>query len=206
METITGGVDTHSAVHCVAAVDSLGRLLGWNEFPASEVGYEELLGWLRRQGDLQSVGVEGTGAYGAGLARFLTRRGVRVLEVARPDRRQRRNRGKSDPLDAEAAARSVLAGTATVTPKGGDGPIEAIRALRVERLGAQKARTAGLNTLRGMVVTAPEILHEQLAPLRSGRRLLAACSNLRPDLARVDDSVQATKLALRTIARRVRNL
>ena len=145
MEAVIGGVDTHSAVHCVAAVDSMGRLLGVSEFPASVDGYEQLLNWLRHRGAVQRVGVEGTGAYGAGLARFLADHGVTVLEVARPDRRQRRNRGKSDPLDAEAAARSVLAGTATVVPKGGDGPIEAVRALRVARVGAKKARTAGLN-------------------------------------------------------------
>ena len=143
---------------------------------------------------------------GAGLARYLTEHGVTVLEVARPDRRQRRNRGKSDPLDAEAAARSVLAGTATVVPKGGDGPIEAVRALRVARVGAKKARTAGLNTLRAMVITAPIFLREQLGSFRSGRQLLAACISFRPDLERIDDPTQATKLALRAIARRVRDL
>ena len=158
------GVDTHTAVHCAAVLDRSGRLLGTQEFAASAVGYGRLLRWAGTFGQVDAVGVEGTGAYGAGLARHLADQGVTVLEVPRPDRRLRRNRGKSDPLDAEAAARAVLAGTATVAPKQADGPVEAIRALRIAKLGAIKAKTAATNTLRSMIVTAPEPLRANCRP------------------------------------------
>ena len=114
---VIGGVDTHGRTHHAAAIDQQGRLLGDREFPADSGGYRQLLGWLRRHGNLDMVGVEGTGSYGAGLTRFLLDRGINVVEVDRPDRRTRRQRGKSDPIDAEAAARAVLAGTATAPAK-----------------------------------------------------------------------------------------
>ena len=113
---VIGGVATHGRTHHAAAIDQQGRLLGDREFPADSGGYRQLLGWLRRHGNPDTVGVEGTGSYGAGLTRFLLDHGVNVVEVDRPDRRTRRQRGKSDPIDAEAAARAVLAGTATARP------------------------------------------------------------------------------------------
>jgi transposase len=203
---IIGGVDTHAAVHCAAAIDTTGRLIGTAEFPATETGYQRLSRWLRSHGQLQAVGVEGTGAYGAGLARYLRTEPVTVIEVARPDRRLRRNHGKSDPLDAEAAARAVLAGTATTVPKTADGPVEAIRALRIARLGAIKAKTAATNTLRAMVITAPQPLRSQLPSAGLPSTIIAACARLRPDLDRLDDPTQATKAALRSIATRARGL
>ncbi len=124
---VVGGVDTHSATHHAAIVDEQGRLLGDAEFPATPNGYAQLLSFMQALGRLDRVGVEGTGAYGAGLARHLHERGVVVLEVPRPDRRLRRQRGKSDPIDAEAAARAALAGDTAGTPKLATGPIEAIR-------------------------------------------------------------------------------
>ena len=123
------------------------------EFPATARGYEQLLSWLRSFGRLWAVGVEGTGSYGAGLARHLTEQGVRVVEVNRPDRRQRRAQGKSDALDAYAAADAVLSGRACATPKLGTGIVEAIRALHITRAGAVKARTAAMNELRSLLVT-----------------------------------------------------
>lgn len=129
-----------------------------------------------------------------------------MLEVPRPERRLRRNAGKSDPIDAEAAARAVLAGTAHVAPKLANGRIEAIRALRVARGGALRAKTAATNSLRSLVVTVPEPLRAQLEVHRSAVRLVSACLGLRPDRRRIDDSVHATKLALRSIAARVRAL
>ena len=203
---IIGGVDTHAATHCAAAIDSTGCLLGIAEFPATDVGYGRLTRWLGSHGQLRSVGVEGTGAYGAGLARHLRREQVTVLEVARPDRRLRRNHGKSDSIDAEAAARSVLAGTATVIPKRADGPVEAIRALRVARLGAVKAKTAATNTLRSMLITAPEPLRAQLPAAGLPNKIIDACALLRPDTDHLDDPTQATKAALRSIALRARAL
>ena len=115
--TVIGGVDTHRDDHVAATIDSTGRLLGVASFPATGAGYGDLLGWMRGWGDLERVGVEGTGSYGAGLARHLAAEGVGVVEVIRPNRQTRRRRGKSDPADAEAAARAVLSGEATVRPK-----------------------------------------------------------------------------------------
>jgi transposase len=200
------GVDTHSAVHCAAVLDSNGRLLGTAEFAANALGYRRLVTWARRHGQPSAFGVEGTGAYGAGLARHLVSEGLEVREVPRPDRRLRRSRGKSDPIDAEAAARSVLSGAATVAPKLADGPIEAIRALRVARTGAVKARTAATNTLRALLVTAPEILRAQLPSGGLPRALVKACLQLRPDASRLADPVQASKLALRSVAARAQAL
>jgi transposase len=96
--------------HHAAALDDVGRLLGTHEFPATPVGYAQPVDWLQSFGTVTRIGVEGTGSYGAGLTRFLRRRQLRVIEVNRPNRRSRRTRGKSDPLDAESAARRTLAG------------------------------------------------------------------------------------------------
>ena len=109
---ITGGVDTHADMHVAAALDPLGGLLGVREFPATAAGYADLLSWLTGFGDLALVGVEGTGSYGAGLARYLAAAGIRVVEVARADRQDRHRQGKSDPLDAVSAARAALSGRA----------------------------------------------------------------------------------------------
>lgn len=202
---IIGGVDTHVATHHAAVIDGGGRLLDHRQFPATPDGYVQLLRWLRTKGQLEAVGIEGTGAYGAGLARHLASHGVAVVEVPRPDRRLRRQHGKSDPIDAEAAARAVLAGTATVKPKLANGPIEAVRALRVARNGAIKAKTAATDSLHAMVITAPEPLRTQLRGISSAR-LVRACLRLRPDLECLEDPVQAYKHALRSIARRAEAL
>jgi transposase len=197
---VIGGVDTHRDLHVAAAISPVGRPLGHRSFPATPAGYRALLAWLQSLGQLQRVGVEGTGAYGAGLLRHLHQAGVSVVEVDRPDRRTRRTKGKSDPLDAEAAARAALAGTATGIPKGRDGRVEAIRALRVARRGAMKARTAAGNQLGCLVVSAPEPLRGTLRT-RSGKELVVAAAGLRPgpDLT---DAVAATKAALRRVAHR----
>ncbi len=126
---ITGGVDTHTDVHVAAALDPIGGLPGVQEFPATPVGYARLLGWLGGFGTVCLVGIEGTGSYGAGLARHITRGGVRVVEVDRSDRQDRRRQGKSDPLDAISAARAAQSGRACGASKGRDGAVEAIRAL-----------------------------------------------------------------------------
>jgi transposase len=202
---IVGGVDTHTATHHAAVIDLNGRLLADAEFPASPRGYALLLAWMRSKGRLEKVGIEGTGAYGAGLARHLHEHGVTVLEVPRPDRRLRRQHGKSDSLDAEAAARTALAGNASGAPKLATGPIEAIRMLRVARTGAVKAKTAASNTLLGLVITAPEPLRSQLREL-STSQLVDACLRFRPDTANLTDPIQAAKMALRSIAARTRAL
>jgi transposase len=150
---VVGGVDTQGQTHHAAVLDGLGRELGDREFPATATGYAALLGWLQSFGVLARVGVEGTSSYGAGLVRHLHAAGMVVVEVDRPDRRTRRARGKSDPVDAYAAARTALSGARMVVPKAGDGIVEAIRTLRVTRRGAIKARTATINQLKALLVT-----------------------------------------------------
>lgn len=202
---VIGGVDTHGRTHHTGPLDSAGRLLGTAQFDASSRGYRDLLTWLRGLGEIDAVGIEDTGSYGAGLCRLLLSEGVRVIEVERPDRRSRRLRGKSDPIDAEAAARAVMAGTARATPKDRSGVIESIRSLRIARSGAVKARTAALNALKTTVVTSPDCLRASLDML-SPARLLDHCAALRPDRCSLDDPLHAAKLALRTIGRRIHSL
>ncbi|MFC8492935.1 transposase [Streptomyces sp. NPDC057235] len=140
---VIGGIDTHTDVHQAAVIDSVGRHLDTQPFETNLAGYEQLLAWLRAQGEVIAVGMEGTGAYGAELARFLTANGITVVEVDRPDRRARRAHGKSDPIDAYAAATAVLSGRASGTPKSRDGIVEAIGALRVVRRAERRHHNRG---------------------------------------------------------------
>ncbi len=201
---VTGGVDTHGRTHHAAVLDHLGRQLGDREFPTTPSGYRSLLGWVASHGRLERVGIEGTGTYGAALARQLRAAGVQVVEVDRPDRKARRVQGKSDPLYAYSAARFALAGTATGMPKARDGRVEAIRALRVARNSAVKARSQTTNQLKSLLVTAPEQLREQLRDLTT-TALIATCARLWPtgDIASPE---HATKTALRRLARRYQYL
>jgi len=202
-DEITGGVDTHLDVHVAAALNAVGGLLGVESFPATASGYRRLLVWLGRFGTVKVVGVEGTGSYGAGLTRHLQAQGVRVVEVDRPNRQERRRAGKSDPLDAVEAARAAQAGRARGEAKTRTGSVEAIRVLRVARASARKDRTRALNQLRSLVSTAPDELRRDLRGL-SIPRLVKAAGGLRPNNR--TDVVNATKLALRSLARRVRDL
>jgi transposase len=126
------------------------------------------------------VGIEGTSSYSAPLARLLAGGGLEVIEVNRPSRQTRRAQGKSDRIDAEQAARTVLSATATATPKSKNGPVEAIRTLRITRSTAVKARTQTMNALHAIVVTAPDDLREELVRLRK-RTLVNRCARLRPE-------------------------
>jgi transposase len=198
---VAGGVDTHQDTHTAAAVDSAGRLLGHRTFPATGAGYRALLGWLRGLGALLVVGIEGTGAYGAGLARHLGSEGVDMVEVDRPDRKTRRSAGKSDPLDAEAAARAALAQVRTGVPKARHGQVEALRNLRVARRSAVDQRADCQRRIKTLIVTAPEELRARLRALGT-TALLAACATLRPDTIRAGEPEQAAKIALRQLARR----
>ena len=200
--TVVAGVDTHADTHHSAVLDQRGRLLDTAQFPATAQGYRQMLTWIRKRGRLSRVGVEGTGSYGAGLTRYLNAEGVAVIEVNRTNPGTRRRRGKSDPIDAEAAARAVLSGEATATPKDRTGIVEAIRVLRVARSGAVKARTAALNQIKDLITTGPDELRTQLR----GQRLIQAaktCARMRPDTTRLDDPVQATRTALQVIGARV---
>lgn len=197
---IFGGVDTHKQSHVAAAVDAAGRLLGTAEFDADTSGYARLHGWLRPHGQIALVGVEGTGSYGAGLARHFAAAGVCVVEVNRPNRQTRRRRGKTDTVDAQAAARAALCGDADAQPKSADASVEAIRMLSVARRSAVRARTSATNQITSLIVTAPEQLKDHLSAL-SETGLAAACARLRP--ANSADAVTASaKTALRALARR----
>jgi len=187
-----------------ATIDSTGKLLGVASFPATGAGYRDLLAWMRSWGDLESVGVEGTGSYGAGLARHLAASGVAVVEVICANRQARRRAGKSDPADAEAAARAVLCGEATVLPKSADGPVEAMRLLRATRRSAVKARTQAINQLKGHLVTVPEQIAAPLRGLSTGA-LVNACARLRPNPAG-GEVLAAARQVLRALACRYRAL
>lgn len=156
------GVDTHLDVHVGAVINSSGNLLGTRAVSVSAHGYLDLLEWAESLGKLRKAGIEGTGTYGAGLCRFLTSRGIVVIEVNRPYRSNRRRQGKSDPLDAENAARAVHSGTATATPKKQNGACEAIRIISVARRSAVKAKTQAMNQMRGILVSGPQDIREQV--------------------------------------------
>jgi transposase len=203
MPRITAGVDTHIDAHVVAALDSIGGLLGVESFTADAAGYRAALVWLESLGEIGRVGIEGTGSYGAGLTRFLLDHEVEVVEVDRPKRQLRRRQGKSDPIDAVAAARAALSGEAAGQAKTRDGAVEAIRVLRIARCSARKDRTEAINQMRSIVTTAPEELRAELRALPLGK-LLARTSAFRPGPSR--DATNATKLALRVLARRVQAL
>jgi len=196
---VIGGVDTHKDVHVGAVLDELGRLLDTASFDADPAGYRQLYRWLCGFGEVLAVGVEGTGSWGAGLSRHLRQRGINVVEVNRTNRQTRRRKGKTDTVDAEAAARAVLSGDATVTPKSGDGPIEAVRQLRVARAGAMKARTAAANQMHSLTDTAPDELRAKLRGLTTLRRA-RACARVR--VADPITPTGAAKIALRSVATR----
>ncbi len=196
---VTIGVDTHGDLHVAAARDQLGRPLGTTLVPATLAGYQHLLGWTLKLGEPVAFGIEGTGCYGAGLARYLRANGQQVIEVNRPDRATRRRKGKSDPVDADAAARAVQAGDATATPKAGVGVVEMLRMLHLARKTAIKARTQTMNALRALLVTAPPELREQLRGL-SKTMLPRAAAALQA--GRVTSPAAAAMLALASLGRR----
>jgi transposase len=160
---VVGGVDAHADSHHAAALEERGALLGTAGFATTRDGYGELCGWLSSFGKLAVVAVESSGCYAAGLVRDLRSRGVWVLEVNEPDAHARRRLGKSDPIDAELAARVALAGKPDAIPKRTDGIVESIRQLRLARQSAVKARSAAMVQLRDLLVTAPQPLREQLS-------------------------------------------
>src|SRR3984893_5572183 len=197
--TVTGGVDTHADEHVAAALNHIGGLLGTKSFPTTSAGYGRLLAWLQSFGVVGLVGVEGTGSYGAGLTRHLVAAGVRVVGGDRSDRQHRPRSGKSDPLDAESAARAALSGKAKGAPRGRDGTVEAIRALMVAKRSARGERTRSVNQARALVVTGPDDLRARFAK-PSTDALAAELACLRP---RPGDIVgYPTRIALRELGRR----
>ena len=196
---VTGGVDTHADTHVAAALDSIGGLPGVQEFPVTPAGYARLLGWLGGSGTVALAGIEGTGSYGAGLARHITAAGVRVVEVDRSDRQDRRRQGKSDPLDAVSAVRAAQPGRARGAPKGRDGAVEAIRALMVARRSARSERTQTISQARSLIVTGPDDLRARFTG-HTVTALVSELAALRPRPGAVVG--YATRIALRELGRR----
>src|SRR3954469_15194285 len=201
------GVDAHTDTHDVAVLDDCGRLLARQTFAADAAGYRALREWIEPFAPIAAIGVESTGSYAAGLVRHMRAEGLEVvLEINQPHPHTRRRRGKSDPIDAELAARHVLAANRPVVAKDTSGIVEAIRQLRVARDGAVKARTAALNALNGLIITAPEDLRRQLTARKTKRARAKLCERLRPDPQRLREPEQAAKAALRSLARRITEL
>jgi transposase len=200
---VTGGVDTHADAHVAAALDGIGGLLGVQEFAATPAGYARLLGWLQGFGTVGLVGIEGTGSYGAGLARHIAAAGIRVVEVDRSDRQDRRRQGKSDPLDAVSAARAALSGRASGAPRGRDGQAGAIRALMVAKRTARAQRTQTINQARALIITGPDDIRTRFTG-QTPAELVAELAALRP---RPGSMVRYhTLLSLRELGRRAQYL
>ncbi len=197
------GVDTHNDEHVAVAIDRQGVRLDEHHMLATTHGYRELERWCRGLGEIHAFGIEGTGSYGAGVARYLIARGYTVVEINRPDRSVRYLKGKSDPTDAEMATRAVLAGVAGATPKSGEGEVEMIRMLKIARDSAIKARTQAVNQMKALVITAPAGLRETLDNLAT-RDLVTRCNGFRP--GRPDNPTAAAKYAFRSLASRYRHL
>ena len=198
---VTGGVDTHLDVNVAAALDGMGGLLGVEQFPTSPAGNKALLVWLKTLGAIARVGVEGTGSYGAPLARYLGRAGVAVVEVDRPNRQERRRKGKTDVIDAIEAARAAQGERQLGSAKTRDGNVEAIRALVVAKRSAKSTKIKSLNQIRHLGFTAPEEIRQCLQGLTS-RMVAKQAAALRPRVGS-DPVVYATKTALRALGRRV---
>jgi transposase len=196
------GVDTHKREHVAVALDGLGGRLGEITVSTNNEGYAQLAAWASSFGSVHGYGVEGTGSYGMGLARFLRRRGERVIEVARPPRKgERRASGKSDPIDAEHAARQVLSGLATATPKLAEGPVEAIRLIKIARDTAVKAHSQAIIALRATLVTATDQIRKELEPL-SEFKLVTACAALEVAADELADPGSAMRHVLASLAHR----
>src|SRR5215210_5235124 len=193
------GVDTHKYVHVAVALDEFGGVLDAQRFAADRAGYAQLIDWAAGLGGRLTFAIEGTGSYGAGLTSAVRRRDIGAIEVMRTDRRDRRLRGKSDTLDAENAARAVLAGHATAIPKSADGAVEMIRQVKVAKDVAVKARTSARISLKQVIVNAPPELREELQPL-SKMALINRCAGLRP--GQVTTILASSKYTLRAIAKR----
>ncbi len=203
---VIGGIDTHKDLHMAAVVDrDDGRLLETKAFSTTRAGYRALLRWMRGWGDLESVGIEGTGSYGAGVMRFLNDAGVTTYEVDRPDRSDRRRRGKTDAVDAEMAARAVISGRRLAKPKNKNGRVEALRVLRLTRAGAVRSRVKALQLLRNHAISAADEVRDEVRAL-TRMQMLRTVAAWRPDYDDFDHPATATRIAMRSLARRILDL
>lgn len=198
---VVGGVDTHKDLHVAAVVDEQDRVLGTNSFASTRQGYRQMLCWMRSFGELQRVGVESTGTYGAGLLRHLQAAGIEVLEVTAPDKQDRRRRGKDDDLDAQNAAHAALAGQRVVTPKTRDGMIESLRVLKACRKTAVAARRVALQMIHNTIVCSPDELRDTLRKL-TRMQLVRTLAAWRPDLSDYRNVTSAYRITLKSLGRR----
>jgi transposase len=198
---VIGGVDTHKDLHVAAVVDHQDRVIGSRSFASTRQGYRQMLAWMRSFGELQRVGVESTGSYGAGLLRFLQQAGVTVLEVTAPDRQDRRKRGKNDDLDAQNAAHAAFSGQRTVTPRSRDGMIEALRVLVACRKTAVTARRIALQMIHNTIAAAPDGLRDLLRAM-TRMQLVRTLAAWRPDLTAYRDVEAAYRISLKSLGRR----
>lgn len=203
--TVIGGVDTHQDLHAAAVVSQDGTVLGNHSFSTTRAGYRAMLRWFRSFGELVRVGVEATGSYGAGITRHLALAGIPVLEVTGPDRSLRRAKGKDDELDAIAAAQAALTGQRVQVAKDRSGGVEALRVLRTTRKTAIKCRRATLQQLHNTIVASPDEVRDQVRNL-TRMQLLRTCASWRPDILAYRDPVVATRIALKSLTRRVLDL
>jgi transposase len=202
---VIGGVDTHQDLHHAAVISRAGEILGTRSFATTRAGYRAMLWWLRGYGEVIRVGVEQTGSYGAGLTRHLALAGIPVLEVTGPDPSMRRAKGKDDTLDAIAAAKAALTGERVSVAKDRSGQVEALRVLRTTRKTAVKCRRATMQQLRNTIIAAPDEVRDQVRNL-TPMQLLRTCAAWRPDQLAFRDPTVATKIALRSLARRLLEL
>ncbi|MFJ5979297.1 IS110 family transposase [Pseudarthrobacter oxydans] len=198
---VFAGVDTHKELHVAAVIDAGEKFLGTRSFPTTRTGYRAMLAWIGDFGDLARIGVEGTGSYGAGLTRHLAKAGVMILEVDRPDRSDRRRKGKDDDLDAINAARAALHGRRTSIPKSKDGAVEALRVLRITRAHAVRERRSALQLLRMSIVSAPEELRDQVRHL-TRMQLIRTLAAWRPNVSNATDPITAYRVSMKSLARR----
>lgn len=201
---VIAGIDTHSDTHHVAVISDTGEHLADKEFLAVGSGYRKIIEFITTFGTVLAIGVEGTGTYGAELARVLTREGLQVLEVMRPNRQHRRLHGKSDPLDAYQAAEAALAGSGTSLPKARNGAVEAMRVLRAERSTAMRARVAVVTQIKSILVSAPDTLRARYRSM-TGTAMIAALEKSRPG-GDLNDPLNTTAVVLKRLARRYRAL
>ena len=203
---VVGGVDAHADAHHAAVLDERGALLSTKRFSTTTPGYRELLDWLSGYGEIAAVAVESTGSYAAALVRYLREHDITVVEVNQPHAHTRRRVGKSDPIDAEMAARLFQADQAKAVPKQTDGIVESIRLLRVARHSAVKSRSAALVQVRDLIITAPQELRDQLSCRKTLRGKVTVCGRFRLTARELRSPAQAAKFALRSTAQRIKAL
>jgi transposase len=200
MDQVIIGVDTHKSNHIAVAIDAMGARLGSTTVSTTRKGYHDLEAWALQFGRVKAFGIEGTGSFGAGLSRHLLAEGHDVRDVMRPNRQLRYLHGKSDSLDAESAARSVLNGQATAHAKTQTGSSEMIRHLKVARDSAVKAKSQAMITLKTLIVNAPADLRDMLDGIRGRITLVRHVAALRP--GEITSPIASAKMAMRAIAQR----